>query len=241
MASTDKTKPTEIEFYGGYQVYSESGVDLTLLHAQLQRTVEQRWEKNRGAKAFHDELRRAGEVARDPTRKSTRSVPMFDAEAMVRQLTEQRVEFIVIGGLAMIAHGSAFVTKDLDVCYHRTQANIAALAAAVASIHPYLRGAPPGLPFRFDPPTIQAGLNFTLITDYGDIDFLGDVSGIGNYNQVLAMSVPMEMYGLKVQVLSIDGLIAAKKAAGRTKDKLHLLELEELKKIIDAAQDKDKP
>jgi predicted nucleotidyltransferase len=241
MASTDKTKPTEIEFYGGYQVYSESGVDLTLLHAQLQRTVEERWEKNRGAKAFQDELRRAGEVAQDPTRTSSWSFPMFDAEAMVRQLAEQRIEFVIIGGLAMIAHGSAYVTKDLDVCYHRSPASIAALAAAVAPIHPYLRGAPPGLPFRFDAPTIQAGLNFTLITDYGDIDFLGEVSGIGGYDRVLALAVPMKMYGLEVQVLSIDGLIAAKKAAGRTKDKLHLLELEELKKLRDAAPDKEQP
>jgi hypothetical protein len=241
MVSTDKAKPADIEFYGGYQVYSESGVDLTLLHAQLQRTVGERWEKDRGAAAFQDELQRAGEAARDPTRKSTRSLRMFDAAAMVRQLTEQRVEFLVIGGLAMVAHGSAYVTKDLHVCYHRTPASIAALAAALAPIHPYLRGAPAGLPFRFDPPTIQAGLNFTLITDYGDVDFLGEVSGIGDYDEVLALSVPMEMYGMKVQVLSLNGLIAAKKAAGRTKDKLHLLELEELKKLRDAAPQKENP
>jgi hypothetical protein len=162
MASSDKTKQSEIQFYGGYQVYSESGVDLTLLRAQLQRTVEERWEKNRGAAAFQDEVRRAGDAARDPARKSTRDPQMFDAVAMVRLLTEQRVEFVIIGGLAMIAHGSAYVTKDLDVCYRRTPPNIAVLAAALAPHNPYLRGAPPGLPFRFDAPTIQAGLNFTI-------------------------------------------------------------------------------
>jgi hypothetical protein len=96
-----------------------------------------------------------------------------------------------------------------------------------------MRGAPPGLPFRFDPPTIQAGLNFTLTTDLGDLDVLGEVSGIGFYDKVLAMSEEKEVYGLMVRVLSLDGLIAAKKAAGRTKDKLHLLELEELKKLRD--------
>jgi hypothetical protein len=236
MASTDKTKPTEIQFYGGYQVYSESGVDLTLLRAQLQRTIEERWENNRGAAAFQDELRQAGEAARNRDGQSRRSIGMFDAAAMVRQLIEQRVEFVVIGGLAMIAHGSAYVTKDLDVCYRRTPANIAALAAALALHDPYLRGAPPGLPFRFDAPTIHAGLNFTLTTSLGDIDLLGEVSGIGDYVKVLTLSTGMELYGLTVQVLSVDGLIAAKKAAGRTKDKLHLLELEELKKIKDSPQ-----
>ena len=164
---------------------------------------------------------------------------MFDAAAMVRHLTEQRVEFVVIGGLAMIAHGSAYVTKDLDVCYRRTPANIAALASALAPHNPYLRGAPQGLPFRFDAPTIQAGLNFTLTTNLGDIDLLGEVSGIGGYDKVLALAAAMELYGLTVQVLSVDGLIAAKKAAGQTKDKLHLLELEELKKLKDVPRRED--
>src|SRR6516165_8845605 len=146
MASTDKTKPGEIQFYGGYQVYSESGVDLTLLRAQLQQTAEQRWENNRRAAVFQEELRRAGGAAQGAGRDSRRKLQMFDAAAMVRHLTEQRVEFVVIGGLAMIAHGSAYVTKDLDVCYRRTPANIAALASALAPHNPYLRGAPQGLP-----------------------------------------------------------------------------------------------
>ncbi len=241
MAATDETKPAEIEFYGGYQVYSESGIDLTLLHAQLQRSVEERWEGNRRAAAFHADLRRAGLAAQNPAYQQKGNLPMFDAPAMVRQLADRQVQFVVIGGLAMIANGSAYVTKDLDVCYQRTPENIATVAAALAPIHPYLRGAPPGLPFRFDPATIQAGLNFTLITDYGDLDLLGEVSGLGNYEKVLAASNLMEMYGQQVQVLSVDGLIAAKKAAGRTKDKLHLLELEELKKLRDAAPPTEKP
>jgi hypothetical protein len=233
MASNNETKPIGIQFYGGYQVYSESGVDLTLIHAQLQRTVEVRWEGNRRHATLLAEFRRPGQPK--PDRRSL----MFDPAAMVQHLKEGQVEFVVIGGLAMIARGSAYVTKDLDVCYNRTPGNIATLAAALAPIHPYLRGAPVGLPFRFDPPTIQSGMNFTLITDCGDIDLLGEVSGIGTYDRVLAHSSALEMYGLTVQVLSVDGLIAAKKAAGRTKDKLHLLELEELKKILDAAPPKE--
>ena len=108
---------------------------------------------------------------------------MFDAPALIGQLAAQRVEFVVIGGIAMIAHGATYITKDLDICYHRTPPNIAALAAALAPLHPYLRGAPPGLPFRFDAATIQAGLNFTLVTDHGDLDLLGQVSGVGGYEQ----------------------------------------------------------
>lgn len=160
---------------------------------------------------------------------------MFDPPAIVRRLTEQHVEFVIVGGLAMIARGSASLTKDLDICYERTPDNLAALVAALGPLHPYLRGAPPGLPFQFDVLTLQSGLNFTFITDCGDLDLLGEVSGVGIYSQVLAQSSEELMFDMKVRVLSIDGLIAAKKAAGRNKDHGHLQELLELKKMLDAA------
>jgi predicted nucleotidyltransferase len=89
------------------------------------------------------------------------------------------------------------------------------------------------LPFRFDAPTIKAGFNFTLVTTQGDVDFLGEVAGVGTYDQVLAQSVETAIFGLKLRVLSVEGLIAAKKAANRPKDRNHVLELEELKKMRD--------
>jgi hypothetical protein len=84
------------------------------------------------------------------------------------------------------------------------------------------------------PPPIEAGLNFTLVTDYGDVDFLGEVSGIGSYQQAVAQSGEENIEGMTLRVLSLDGLIAAKKAAGRAKDLAQLLELEELKKLREA-------
>jgi hypothetical protein len=161
---------------------------------------------------------------------------MLDAAAIVRRLIEQRVEFVVVGGLAMIARGSAYLTKDLDICYKRTPDNLADLIASLAPLHPYLRGAPEGSPFQVDVPTLQAGLNYTFVTDCGDLGLLGEVSGVGAYSQVLAQSSEELIFGMKVHVLSIDGLIAAKKAAGRNKDHGHLLELLELKKMLDAAK-----
>ncbi len=236
----DPVKGTEprsapIEFYGGYQVYSESGVDLTLLRENLKRSVTQLWENNCRALPRFEEVGRAGRKARDESSNGA-EFTMLEIEKILRLLATHQVDFVVIGGLAMIAQGSAYITKDIDLCYSRSPKNIAALSDACASIHPYLRGAPVGFPFQFDAPTIQAGLNFTLTTDLGDIDFLGEVSGLGTYEKVLAQSEEKEVYGLAVRVLSLEGLIAAKKAASRTKDKLHLLELEELKKLRDAAK-----
>jgi predicted nucleotidyltransferase len=235
MKPPGQTEPSAgIEFYGGYQVYSETGVDLTLLRRNLQLSLEDRWQDAcRGAALLEaiDSSRRAFAVAGTQRRGGT---PVLDAPGVIRHLTDHHVEFVVIGGLAMITHGSAYLTKDIDLCYNRSASNVAALAAAFAPLHPYLRGAPPGWPFRFDAPTIQAGLNFTLTTDLGDVDLLGEVSGVGSYDQVFAQSEEHILFGMKARVLSLDGLIAAKKAAGRGKDRQHLLELEELKKLRDA-------
>jgi hypothetical protein len=225
-----------IEFYGGYQVYSESGVDLTLLRENLKRPLAMRFDGNARMLAFLEELARAKQKPSSQPSDLGRGVPMLDMPAILGQLVQQRVEFVLVGGLAMIAHGSAYITKDVDICYSRTESNIKALTTALEALHPYLRGAPPGLPFRLDAATVQAGLNFTLTTDRGDLDLLGEISGIGSYEQVIAQSAEHEIYGLKVRVLSLDGLLAAKKSAGRIKDRLHILELDELKKLRDANQ-----
>jgi hypothetical protein len=74
------------------------------------------------------------------------------------------VEFIVVGGAAATIHGSARITRDLDIVYRRTAQNIQRLAAALAPCAPYLRGAPAGLPFRWHEETLRRGLNFTLTT-----------------------------------------------------------------------------
>src|SRR5439155_19756126 len=90
-------------------------------------------------------------------------------------LTGSNVEFLLIGGVAANLHGSARATFDVDVVYSRKKANIANLVKALAPYAPYLRGAPPGLPFKFDETTVRNGLNFTLETTLGDVDVLGEV------------------------------------------------------------------
>jgi hypothetical protein len=95
---------------------------------------------------------------------------LIDIETAFRVLAEGQVEFIVVGGVAARAHGSARLTNDLDVVYRRTPENIDRLASTLAPYSPYLRGAPAGLPFRFDVDAIRRGLNFTLTTSFGDLD-----------------------------------------------------------------------
>ncbi len=84
-------------------------------------------------------------------------------------------------------------------------------------------------------------MNFILTMDCGDLDLLAEVSGLGGYSQVLAQSDERVMFDMPIRILSLDGLIAAKKAAGRGKDRQHLLELEELKKMRDATGQEPSP
>ena len=157
----------------------------------------------------------------------------MNLEETLRVLYDAGVEFVVIGGAAMGLQGSAHLTKDMDFCYERSGSNVERLAKALKPYHPSLRGAPAGLPFHFDAETISHGLNFTLSTDLGDIDFFGEVSGLGGFGNVKAASDVKNVGGIKVWVLSLPGLIKSKAAAGRARDLYVLPELkalEELKK-----------
>jgi predicted nucleotidyltransferase len=145
---------------------------------------------------------------------------------LLQALAGAGVEFIVIGGVAAIHHGSARNTFDLDVLYRRTEENINRLVNAIEPLHPYLRGAPPDLPFRFDAATVRRGLNFTLTTDAGPFDCMGEVQGIGGYDAVLSRATDAEVFGLRCRFLNLDDLIAAKRAAGRPKDFETIAELE---------------
>src|SRR5467141_5195551 len=127
-------------------------------------------------------------------------------EETIRILYDAGVEFVLIGGAAMGLQGSAHLTKDIDFCYARTSKNMERLAKALEPFHPILRGAPPDLPFRFDSKTIANGLNFTLSTDLGDLDFLGEVSGLGSFQDVLGASRMSEKRRVDCRVLSLEGL-----------------------------------
>jgi hypothetical protein len=138
------------------------------------------------------------------------------------------VKFILVGGVAAAAHGSARNTTDLDVVYARDRENLERLERALAPLHPYLRGAPPNLPFHLDAATLGRGLNFTLVTDLGALDLLGEIVGGGRYENLVAHSHATRAAGMECQCLDLDTLIAVKRAAGRPKDFEAIAELEAL-------------
>src|SRR6266581_4362178 len=148
-----------------------------------------------------------------------------DLAQVIPPLVRARVDFILIGGMAAILHGSARVTFDVDVVYSRTDQNIERLAAALAPHGPRPRGAPRDLPFSWDARTIRDGLNFTLATNLGDVDLFGEVAGGETYSDLLPHSFEVEAFGVRFKCLDLPTLIRIKEAAGRPKDREAVAEL----------------
>ena len=130
---------------------------------------------------------------------------MIDFEKTIRVFGEAEIECVIVGGLAATIHGSARLTQDVDFVYARNRANVERLVAALKPDSPYLRGAPPGLPFDWSEATIERGLNFTLTTTLGDIDLLGEITGGGAYDALLPHSVDVEMFGCRCRCLAARG------------------------------------
>ncbi|HLA90065.1 MAG TPA: hypothetical protein VJL28_06515 [Gemmatimonadaceae bacterium] len=156
---------------------------------------------------------------------------MIGLQRFLDALHKHHVEFIVIGGIAARVHGSARITQDVDVVYGRSDENVARIVKALAPFKPFLRGAPPDLPFEWSVRTVKAGLNFTLRTTIGDIDILGEVTGGGRYEDLVAHTVTVDALGHPTFVVNLEWLIRLKRAAGRPRDLEAIAELELLQEL----------
>ncbi len=157
---------------------------------------------------------------------------MVKIETVIKSLSGADVAYVIVGGVAIKTHSSGYITYDFDFCYLRSDKNLSCIIEALAPHRPRPRNFSVELPFIFDKSTLRNGTNFTFETNIGDIDLLGEVAGIGDFQDVLAHSETVLLYGFEVKILTLDGLIKAKRAAGRTKDLLVLPELEALREAL---------
>jgi hypothetical protein len=151
--------------------------------------------------------------------------PLLRVRQFMEVLDRHAVDYLVIGGIAGIVHGSAYPTYDFDVLYAREDRNLERMAAALRDLGVTLANAPADLPFQIDARTLAAGCNFTFDSDHGRFDILGEAAGMRDYEAVRADAKVEDVWGMTVRVVSIDDLIRMKRAAGRAKDKLMAEEL----------------
>ncbi len=164
-------------------------------------------------------------------RRSNKKSAMPDLRGLLIRLAEADFPFVVVGGYAAAAHGATLVTQDLDVCCMLTDESLPRLHEAVGDLHPVQRDAPNPRPLPFAS-GFPAGLkNLYLDTDLGPLDLLGEIKGIGGYAEVLAHSMEVKIAGQPVRVLSLDGIIAAKEAMDRPRDRAAAAELKAIRDL----------
>lgn len=73
---------------------------------------------------------------------------------------------------------------------------------------------------------LRGSPDLTLQTDAGALDLLANIPGVGDFAEVAAAAVDIEVFGLQVPTLDLPALIASKRAAGRLKDQLALPQME---------------
>jgi hypothetical protein len=147
-------------------------------------------------------------------------------QAMLRGLLAGEVEFVVVGGVAAIMLGSPLHTNDLDICYETSDRNVARMVGVLRGWNAYLRGVERGLPWVLDLRAVRTNPVLTLIGDQGLIDIMDRLDGVGDYMAALAVSNDATWDDLRFRILSLDALVAAKRAAGRRKDQIGLRVLE---------------
>ncbi|HTU95047.1 MAG TPA: nucleotidyl transferase AbiEii/AbiGii toxin family protein [Solirubrobacteraceae bacterium] len=157
--------------------------------------------------------------------------PELRLESLLRRLTAHGVDFVVVGGIAVIAHGSARITRDLDICYATDPANLDALGAAMVELGARLRGVPEAVPFVPDGWTLRRTQILTLATDDGWIDLLAAPSGAPPYAQLRERSERITIGDVAIRVASLDDLEAMKRAAGRPRDLIDIEELEAIRRL----------
>ena len=144
----------------------------------------------------------------------------------MRRLANEKVEFVLVGGMAAVAHGSAVVTEDADVCIRFDLDTLTRVFAAVRGTNPRQRMHPDRPPLGDDPAHFVGSKNLYLACDGGVLDLLGEVLAVGDYEAAARTAVSMNLGDFTCPVLGLEQLIACKRALGRRKDLQVVEELE---------------
>ena len=157
--------------------------------------------------------------------------PEFRLGELLTRLVANRVDFVVVGGVAAIGHGSVAITRDLDITYAPDDLNLQRLGEVLVGLNARLRGVTDDVPFMPDGRTLHRTRILTLDTSAGWIALLAQPDGAPAYAELRGRAATATLAGIDVLIASLDDLIAMKKAAGRPKDLVAVEELEAIKRL----------
>jgi hypothetical protein len=161
-------------------------------------------------------------------------VAAFDPICLLTVLTDHDVEFVLVGGMAAVLHGSPTATNDADIVPSRTPENLNRLAAALRQLDARIRSATEvdGITFEPHPELLASMSMLNLTTRCGDLDLTFNPSGIGAYEDIRPTAVRFELDGFAVLVAALDDVIRSKLAADRPKDRAVMPVLEALREEL---------
>lgn len=156
----------------------------------------------------------------------------MDPERIFRSLSESGVHYVLVGGLAAVAHGSSLGTFDVDICFRQEAANCRRLATALSALESEIYPTRPRIiPISADLLCSRSLLH--LRTAAGRLDLVAEVPGLGPYDDLQADATVIEFAGIRVQALSLDQLIRSKVALDQPKDREQVDQLRELQRLRD--------
>jgi hypothetical protein len=165
----------------------------------------------------------------------------LDGVEIVRVLARHDVDFVLIGGLGAVVHGSPLLTRDADICPRRVRENLGRLAAALVDLDARIRTAtePDGVPFARDAEFLDRMAMINMVTRAGDFDISYAPAGFSGYDELVTNAIEIEVEGVRVKVASLADIIKSKETANRPKDQAALPYLYALQEEI-AAQEAER-
>jgi predicted nucleotidyltransferase len=144
-----------------------------------------------------------------------------DFRELLEEFAREKVEHVVIGGYAFAYHVEPRATKDLDVLLEGSAENRARAADALARY---------GAPSNVVDAARNLGENEVAYLGRPPlrIDLLRTIDGVATA-EVLRNAVSADWAGMPVRVISLEDLIANKRAAGRPQDLADVAKLERVR------------
>jgi hypothetical protein len=112
---------------------------------------------------------------------------------LLKLLNKHHVQYILVGGMACVFHGSQIVTQDMDICAPLSLENLSRLLAALSDVHPRFRMARDRRPLPNSPDELAGFKNLYLHTDLGQLDILSEIAGVGEYSELERRSIQMDL------------------------------------------------